>query len=364
MEDAWAPGSLQRLMTHTSAGIIVLDEHDRIAGISPLAAGLFRRTPTELTGLAVEDLGRCKPSLGDNQVREHLAAGRSVGVLLELTHDGKESDWIAGELEIIAHSGVHTRVLMVRDVTDRVRGQHRAAYRQAHVQYLSRYHAMGDMAMILVHELGQPLAASRNYVSAMRARLSRSGQVDEIHRGLDRIESQLGRAADIVASARRYVRKIESTTVLVDLDEIVTESLYFVRLRAEDLGVRVSSPRPGGPVLVRGESELIGQVITNICVNALDEIALPSTEVKHLVVQTGVHDGRACVSVRDLGRGMGVLAKHRLASGAFSGGRDAAGVGLIISEHIVDRHGGRIEYRPNTPRGTEVRILLPLASPD
>ena len=46
-------------------------------------------------------------------------------------------------------------------------------------------------------------------------------------------------AADIVASVRRYVRRIESTSTLMDLNETVEESLYFVRLRAAEQGVRV-----------------------------------------------------------------------------------------------------------------------------
>jgi two-component system sensor kinase FixL len=144
---------------------------------------------------------------------------------------------------------------------------------------------------------------------------------------------------------------------LMDLNETVDESLYFVRLR----GVRVTTRRTRRPVPVQGESVLIGQVIINICVNAIDEIVRPSTEVKELTVQTGQLNGAACVYVRDRGRGIAAAPVNRLASGAFSNKQDGAGIGLIISEHIVERHGGEIQYHPNVPRGTEVRILPPLA---
>ncbi len=52
---------------------------------------------------------------------------------------------------------------------------------------------------------------------------------------------------------------------------------------------------------------------------------------------------------------------NRLASGAFSAKQDSSGIGLIISEHIVERHGGSIRYLPNDPHGTEVRMCLPLS---
>ena len=355
--------SLQRLMTHTAAGIVVLDDDNRIDDISGPAAQLFRRAPADLAGVHLDELGRCEPALESEQVVHKLAAGgASVSVLLEVATDERESIWLAGDLEIITHDGMTSRVLTVRDVTDRVRWERRNAYQEANLQYLSRYHAMGDMAMILAHELGQPLAASTNYLSGVKARLNNGENVESLGYGLDRIERQLTRAADIVASVKRYVRRIESTMTLLDLNDTVDESLYFVGLRAAEHGVRVMAKQTLDPLPVHGESVLIGQVIINICVNAIDELARPSTEVKELVVQTGIVDGAACISIRDHGRGMDTAPGNRLAAGAFSNKQDGAGIGLIISEHIVERHGGEIQYHPNQPQGTEVRILLPLAS--
>ena len=357
----WVSDSLERLISHTSAGIVVLDNENCVDDISPMAAQLFGREPAELTGVDLQSLGGCEPRLDSDHVVKKLRAGSgSVSVLLEITKDNAESSWLAGELEIVAHDGTRSRVLTVRDVTDRVQWERRNAYQEANLQYLSRYHAMGDMAMILAHELGQPLAASTNYLSGLKARLRVDAvDTDELAYGLDRIEKQLHRAGEIVASVKRYVRRIESTAVLMNLSETVEESLYFVRLRAAEQGVLVSSTMSQQPLTVLGESVLIGQVVINICVNAIDEIAKPSTDVKELVVQTGLEGAAACIYIRDRGHRMENLDGNRLTSGAFSAKQDGSGIGLIISEHIVERHGGEIQYRPNSPRGTEVKILLP-----
>lgn len=363
LELDWISDSLQRLMTHTSVGIVVLDDANRIDDISPLAARLFRRTPAELLGVALEDLGRCEPKLDTEQVTQKLrVGGGSVSVTLEVVKDGSDPSWLAGELEIVAHDGMRSRVLTIRDVTDRVQWERRNAYQEANLQYLSRYHAMGDMAMILAHELGQPLSASTNYLTGLKSRLQAgAASTDDVTFGLSQIERQLNRAAEIVASVKRYVSRIESTMVLMDLNETVDESLYFVRLRAAELGVRVDTRLAAEPLLVLGESVLIGQVVINVCVNAVEEIVGPNTHVKELVIETGLVDGTACVSIRDCGPGMVDLPVNRLASGAFSAKQDGSGIGLIISEHIVERHGGEMQYLPNVPRGTEVRILLPTA---
>ncbi|MEE3849716.1 PAS domain S-box protein [Gordonia sp. LSe1-13] len=362
-ELTWVSESLQRIMTHTAAGLVILDDDNCIDDISPLAARLFGRTPAELSGVHLEDLGKCEPRLTSDHVVERLAAGAgSVSILQEIGKDDGTTSWLAGELEIVAHDGIRSRVLTMRDVTDRVEWERRHAYQEANLQYLSRYHAMGDMAMILAHELGQPLAASTNYLSGLKSRLA-AETVDarSLSYGIDQIERQLKRAGEIVTSVKRYVRRIESTAVLMDLNETIEESLYFVRLRAAEQGVRVFAEIPERDLYVHGESVLIGQVIINLCVNAIEEIVRPTTEVKELAIETGQADGHVFVSIRDQGRGMGTAPTNRLASGAFSAKQDGAGIGLIISEHIVERHGGAIEYLPNDPRGTEVRLVLPLA---
>ncbi|GGF11505.1 PAS domain S-box protein [Williamsia phyllosphaerae] len=355
--------SLQRIMTHTSAGIVVLDEDNCILDISPHAAALFGRTPTELSDVHLEDLGRCEPKLDDELVVGRLDDPHgSVSIQQEVTKCDGSTTWLAGDLEIVAHDGIRSRLLTIRDVTERVEWERRNAYQEANLQYLSRYNAMGDMAMILAHELGQPLAASTNYLSGLKARLlSESVDSRSLTYGIDQIEKQLRRAADIVSSVKRHVRRIESTVALIDLNATVEESLYFVRLRAAERGIRVYAQIPERTLQIEGESVLIGQVIINLCVNAIDEIAQPTTEIKELSLETGAENGEAFVWIRDQGRGMTVVPSDRLASGAFSSKQEGSGIGLIISEHIVERHGGTIDYLPNTPNGTAVRVGLPLA---
>lgn len=357
--------SLQRIMTHTAAGVIVLTEDNQIDDISPLAARLFGRTTDELTGHRLDDFCVCEPPLGTPSVVETLTnAIGSASVQLEVRDDARTS-WLAGEIETVVHDGIRTRVLTVRDVTERVEWQKRSDYQQANLQYLSRYHAMGDMAMILAHQLGQPLAASTNYLSGLKARLARD-DVDprSLAYGIDQIESQLRRAADIVSSVKRYVRRIESTAALMDLNASTAEALYFVRLRAAEKGVRVFADRPERNLYIRGESVMVGQVIINACMNALDEIAQPTTTVKELTLTTGESDGYAFVTVQDQGRGIGETAVPGLTDGAFTTKIDGSGIGLLISQHIVERHGGTIEFLPNEPHGTIVKISIPLADAD
>lgn len=252
-ELTWVSDSLQRIMTHTAAGIVVLDDDNCIEDISPMAARLFGRTPSQLAGVHLEDLGRCEPRPSHEHVVERLQNG-SVSIQQEVVKDDGTTAWLAGELEIVAHDGMRSRVLTIRDVTERIEWERRHAYQEANLQYLSRYNAMGDMAMILAHELGQPLAASTNYLSGLKTRVAaESVDARSLTYGIAQIEKQLNRAAEIVTSVKRYVQRIESTAAVMDLNETVEESLYFVRLRAAERGVRVFAQIPERNFFIHGE---------------------------------------------------------------------------------------------------------------
>ncbi|MGN0096060.1 MAG: ATP-binding protein [Corynebacterium sp.] len=359
----WVEDSLDRLMLHTSSGMMLLDRDYRVEDVSPFAAKLVGSSVEEMLGKRLDELADIDTPLDDMFiVAEMSKPDGAVTIRMKVSSNTGEVRWLAGILDNVVLDGSCIRVLTVRDISSKVEWERRNAYQEKNLQYMSRYNAMGDMAMILAHDLGQPIAAATNYLDGVRRRLSRHhSEVQDLDYGLDQARSQLGRVSDIVSSVKKYVRRIENVSTVVDLNEVVEESLYFVRLRAEDKGVEVIADLCGDRPTMVGESVLIGQVIINICVNAIDEVSLPTTDEKYMVVSTEVTGGTASVVVRDRGRGMSREPADMLAAGAFSSKTDGSGIGLVICEHIVQRHGGNITYEPNEPCGTAVRISFPLS---
>ncbi|ANE05422.1 PAS domain-containing sensor histidine kinase [Corynebacterium crudilactis] len=358
----WAATSLERIISHTTSGILVFDHDNHVTRASPYAAGLFGKSSESIIGISLLELGLISPDTAKEELLKNLVqTDAKVNFRIQVKNADSTFRWLAAYLENIKIEHSTFRVLMVRDITDRVEAEQRVAAQQTQLQYLSRYNAMGDMALILAHDLGQPLSASLNFLSGLKARLN-SPSVDAatLSYGIEMIEKQLNRASDIVTSAKRYVRRIESTTATFNLLDAVEESLYFVRLRAEELGVEIKVDLGNRPLVLEGEPVLIGQIIINLCMNAIDEIKRPETTIKTLEVTLREFGGLASLSVSDHGRGMQTIPADRLASGAFSAKEDGSGIGLLISEQIAQRHGGTIQFSPNEPQGTIATLSLPL----
>lgn len=357
----WATVSLERIMSHTSSGILVLDNDARVVRASPLAAGLFRKSSEGIIGTRILDLGKLSPETAEIEFHEkETDPSRKINCRIQVRNSDNTSRWLAGYLEYVEIENTHFRVLMVRDVTDRVEAEERVAAQRTQLEYLSRYNAMGDMALLLAHDLGQPLAASLNFLSGVKTRINTPDTVpDTLSYGIGMIEKQLNRASEIVSSAKRYVRRIESTTATFNLLDAVKESLYFVQLRATEFDIAVKVDLGGRPLLIEGEQVLIGQVIINLCMNAIDAIK-DSVQSNELQVTLAENNGLASLSIADNGPGMKEYPADRLASGAFSSKEDGSGIGLIISEQIAQRHGGTIQFSPNAPQGTIATLTLPL----
>ncbi|ONM46768.1 PAS domain-containing sensor histidine kinase [Nocardia donostiensis] len=347
------------LARHTSTMAFVLDE-----------AGEIRfATDTALTRLGLDPAA--EPPAGPRLTSyAHLhRGGRRIewdavakdadpvaSVRLEVGQPAGMTSWLDGSLERLDEAGVTAFLMLVHDVSDRVRDEEKRGLELQRENYLARYNVMGDMAMAIAHELGQPLAAAGNYVAGIRSHLPGGDLLDRrVTFGLDAARKQIDRAATIVATLRAFVGHLEQVEQVADLNDIVAECLYFVRLRAEQTGVRVELNLSPAPVDVRCERVLTGQVIVNLCFNAIDEMAQCPAEARRILLTTEIWDDGGCFTVRDHGRG--VPRDPFLES--FTSKSHGSGIGLALSYRIITRQHGTIWCRPADGGGSVFGFVLP-----
>ncbi|WP_280506467.1 PAS domain-containing sensor histidine kinase [Nocardia farcinica] len=333
------------LARHTATMAFVLDE-----------AGEIRfATDTALTRLGL-DPGTELPAGPRLTSYAYLhRAGRRTGwaevaadadpvaaVRLEVAQPDGTTSWLDGSLERLDDTDVPAFLMLVHDVSDRVRDERKRGLELQRENYLARYTAMGDMAMAIAHELGQPLAAAGNYIAGIRSHLPGGEQLDRrVGIGLDAARKQIDRAATIVATLRAFVGHLEQVDQVADLNDVVTECLYFVRLRAEQHGVVIELDLSPTPVDVRCERVLTGQVIVNLCFNAIDEMAQCPPGARRILLATELRAEGGCFTVRDHGRG--VQRDPFLES--FTSKSHGSGIGLALSYRIITRQHGTIWCR-------------------
>src|SRR5699024_2341124 len=207
----WATVSLERIISHTSSGILVLDDADRVVRASPLAAGLFGKISEDIVGIHVLEFGKMSPESAELDFQQKdTDPNKKINCRIQVKNADYSSRWLAGYLENVEIDDTNLSVLMVRDITDRIEAEERVAAHCTELDYRSRYNAMGDMTFRFAYNPVQPLAASLNFLSGVRTRITEPhGETNTLSYGIETIEKQLNRASEIVSSPKRYVRRIE-----------------------------------------------------------------------------------------------------------------------------------------------------------
>jgi two-component system phosphate regulon sensor histidine kinase PhoR len=227
---------------------------------------------------------------------------------------------------------------------------------------ISRAHT--DFVANASHELRTPLASIIGYVET----LAEEGDEADPERSRKFLETVLREARrlqhlvdDLLSLSRVEAEKHDQPRTKLDFG-ILVERAARDGAGPERVS-RVALHLPDEPILVRGDSEQLEQVVRNLVDNALKygeddgpvEVALARGERDMAVLQ-----------VRD--RGEGIAPEHlpHLTRRFYrtDPGRSRAaggtGLGLAIVKHIVERHRGRLDIESRRSEGTTVTVRMPV----
>jgi PAS domain S-box-containing protein len=234
--------------------------------------------------------------------------------------------------------------------------------RLAHVV---RVHAVGETSTAIAHEINQPLVAIKNYALAARRRLAAGSSVDiaKVEELIDKISAQASRAGDVLRSVRAMVKKHEFEATKVDVGRLVTDALKLVEMesRIGDIQVEIAIA-PGLPPVIADEVQ-IQQVILNLTRNAIDAMEDARLAAGVLRIRVlGTAESEVVVSVADCGPGIAPDHVEHIFDPFYSTKGVGLGIGLSISRAVVEAHGGRLSFAPNSGGGSVFEFTLPVAS--
>lgn len=360
-------GRLQAFLRHMAEGILVVDQDSVISYASVAGGEQLGRDADELIG--TELLGLCstqsKQVLHKALSNPHVE-GAPTSVRLEITRPDGTRAWFGASCQYIAleHDLTGTLVLL-HEISDQVAAEKQHRRDLEHLNYLGRYNAMGDMAMAIAHELGQPLAAATNFIDGVARRLRNpETSMDDLEYGLDNAKKQISRANQIVSSLRAFVVQLEQSEQIVDLNDIVEDCLYFIMLRAQQHDTEIQVVKSNLPIWIRCEKVLTGQVILNLCHNAIDEMSGWPAKERHVTITTHATVDSGVFRVADRGKGLAHIPDGRIFDGAFTSKSTGSGIGLALSHRIITRQQGRLWAEENESRGASFTFELPLAVVD
>jgi signal transduction histidine kinase/tetratricopeptide (TPR) repeat protein len=223
-----------------------------------------------------------------------------------------------------------------------------------------RLRVMGEMTSGVAHEFNNLLTA----ILARIQLLSLEHLAPAVRESLQLMEKATLDAAGVVRRLQGFTRaqrqadytEVDLADVCADVVELL-RPLWATRRRSGRPGIAVrlrSQPR----LCVRGDATELREVVTNLLKNALDALDRGGA----ITVTAEGRAGRIRVEVRDDGPGIASDLQARLFTPFFTTKGDrGTGLGLCLSQQIVERHGGDIRITSEAGQGTCAAFELPQA---
>jgi PAS domain S-box-containing protein len=240
-------------------------------------------------------------------------------------------------------------VLHLRDVTERMLLENR-------MHRMERFLSLATLASGLHHEIKNPLTALSIHIQLLEESLSEGQGGEAVDELVGVLKTEVCRLNGVLESFRSFAHLQRLSFEPTDALGVVETAIRLIRPQAAEQGVQITLLHPEKELpLVRLDAEKFEQAVLNLVINALE--AMPKGGV--LTISAAVADGEFRVSVQDSGSGIPPEVRKNLFQPYFSTKTTGSGMGLALSEKLINQHGGHIEYRTG-PEGTTFDIAVPL----
>jgi signal transduction histidine kinase len=311
------------------------------------------------------------PSAGAS-IREHLERALETGALQTFAFEHAVSGGSRHVEVRLVPSAQDEAVAILRDVTDRVRGEEERRRLERQFQESQKLESLGVLAGGIAHDFNNLLTTILGNASLVRYELTETSPVQQY---LEQIESSSRRAADLCRQLLAYAGKGRFVIEQLDLSELVRDTTELLQLsisKSAILRFDLASRLPA----VQADATQVRQVIMNLVMNASDAIgdgdgsillrtravAYRRGDLHGLLVPGEPPDGHyVAVGVEDDGCGIPPELRERMFEPFFTTKFTGRGLGLSAVLGIVRGHDGALHVESEVGRGSRFTLLMPAA---
>lgn len=354
---------LEGLLKNMQGGVFTLDTNKRIVS--------FNKAAEWITGYCLDDvLGKsCKEILHSHICVKECAFDKVTrrGVPLhradvELTcRDGESVPVSITCFPLRDSNGKSAGMVGIfRDMSElyALRGQ---------LMHSEKLALLGQLAAGVAHEINNPINGLLTYIKLLLKKIQRDNVESsrpELVKYLQTMEREIVHVGRTVSNLLDFSRRSQPDISLVDLNDVIEQSLLLVRdqLALKNAVVKKESSDQLPKILA--DFGQLQQVLVNLLLNA----AQAMSDGGEIVITTSAEGapGSECfvvLNVSDNGCGISQENLSRIFDPFFTtkGGKDSVGLGLGLSivHRIVKGHHGRIDVKSKVNKGTTFTVRLP-----
>ena len=221
-----------------------------------------------------------------------------------------------------------------------------------------RLTALGLLSAEVAHEIRNPLTVMKLLSDTLSQGLAADDpRMEDLGVMREKIAYMEGVVSRVLGMSKAQSGAFRS----VDLRQASENSVLLLRLKLQQLGVKVSIDSPGELPLVQGHPGQIQQVFLNLMMNGVQAMVGGGSLQLRLGVEPGPQGEIVTVRIIDTGAGIPAEILPKIFESFFTSREDGTGLGLAIVKRILRDHRGDIIVESSGPDGTTFKFWIPVA---
>ncbi|MTI21260.1 HAMP domain-containing histidine kinase [Fulvivirga sp. RKSG066] len=214
--------------------------------------------------------------------------------------------------------------------------------------------AWREIAQQVAHEIKNPLTPMKLTLQHLSRKLLGRPDEKDLERPINTLLHEIETLNDIASSFSSFAKLPIPENERYDIVPVIRKS---VNLHSATKHVKINLDVHDEHVYTLGDEQLMGRIISNIIINAVQA----SEEEKTIDITLNVSDNRRLLlEIKDDGPGIDESIRGKVFLPNFSTKETGSGIGLAIAKHGVEHAGGKIWFETEDGNGTSFYIELPM----
>jgi PAS domain S-box-containing protein len=299
---------------------------------------------------------------------ELIARARREGKDLEFEQRLRRPDNSIKYLHVVARGardehGQVEYIGAVQDVTERCLSEYALGKIRSELAHVARVSTLGALTASIAHEVNQPLSGIiTNSSTCLRMLADHPPNVNGARETARRAIRDGNRAAEVIARLRALFTKRDSATEWVNLNEAIQEVIALSQSDIQRERAIVRTELAADLPLVRGDRIQLQQVVLNLLRNGIEAMSGVEGRPRQVLIRTECEEGdRVRAAVQDAGIGFDIASLDRLFEAFHTTKHGGMGIGLSVSQSIIQSHDGSLWGELNEGPGATFGFSIPRA---
>ena len=358
-----------RSMFEASAvGITIMDQQNHFAAVNEAFQKMVGYTEQELQSLGPVDITHEDDRQATREMIQDVQSGKRQDYQAEKRYCRKDGKviWVrvSTARALDPNSPIPGIPAIIEDITERKSAEVALHDARDALSRATRLTIMGELSASIAHEVNQPLAAIITNGQACERFLGFSPpDLDEVKDAVGEIVRDGRRASEVLKRIRAMSKNTAPERGQVDVNHAIAEVLALTRDELQRHRVAVQTDLRSKLPTIMADRVQLQQVVLNLVMNGIDAMRAVTDRPRILTIRSQLDDqGNIVVNVADSGVGLDPANRDRIFESFFTTKPEGMGMGLAISNTIIEAHHGRLWAESGSPFGAVFGFALPLAA--